>query len=127
MAKQSKMDNDNSKMSKSAGIKRAHAKAQKSVYKNDDWDLVDGLEKDAKLLDKIETKTLPDSLQNKTKEQIAFIVQQKATERTALQNEMQTINTKREAFLVEEKKRRAGSSNEPTLETEVEKIIKSQT
>jgi hypothetical protein len=124
--KQAKMDQENATMSKSAGIKRASAKAQKSVYKNDDWDLVDGLEKDAKLLDKVEIKTLPDSLKNKTKDEIAIIVKQKATERTTIQNEMKELNLKREAYLVDEKKRRATKTNEPTLETEVEKIIKSQ-
>jgi hypothetical protein len=124
--KQAKMDQANISMSPSAGLKRANAKAQKAVYKNDDWDLVDGLEKDSKLLDKIDIKTLPDSLKNKSKEEITIVVKEQQAKRTAVQNEMQMLNTKREAYLVEERKRRATNTNEATLETEVEKIIKTQ-
>ncbi len=125
-AKQVSMDYENDKLSKSAGIKRANAKAQKSVYRNDDWDLVDGIEKNVKILDMLDKNTLPDSLKNKTNEEILVIVNKKATERATIQKEITTLNIQREAFITNEKKRMATNTNEQTLETEVEKIIKVQ-
>ncbi len=125
-AKQANMDDANITISKSVGIKRANAKAQKNIYKNTSWDLVDAYEADSMAISKVDKKTLPDSLKNKTKEEITIIVKEQQNKRAAVQNEMQTLNTKREAYLVEERKRRSSNTNEATLETEVEKIIKLQ-
>jgi hypothetical protein len=125
-AKQAKMDEVNIQVNKSVGIKRAAAKAQKNVYRNNDWDLVDAYEADSTAITRVDKKTLPDSLKNKTTAQIKAMVLEQQNKRNAIQNEIQSLNTKREAYLVEERKRRAATTNEPTLETEVEKIIKQQ-
>jgi hypothetical protein len=126
VSKQAKMDHLNMAVNTNVGVKRAVAKAQKSVYKNTTWDLVDAYEADSMAIVKIDKKTLPDSLKNKSKEEITAIVKQQQTKRSAVQNEIQTLNTKREAFLVEERKKRAANKNEPTLEIEMEKTLRSQ-
>lgn len=126
VSKQAKMDEVNVKMSKSAGIKRATAKAQKNVYRNDDWDLVDAYEKDSLAIKKVDKKTLPDSLRNKSTEEITAIVKFQQQNRATAQNELLELSKKRDAYIAEEKKRKAANTNEPTLETEVEKIIKAQ-
>jgi hypothetical protein len=124
--KQAKMDQANAKMSNEVAMKRIAVKGKKNVYKNTDWDLVDGLEQDATLISKIDKSTLPDTLKNKTKEEIVKIVTEKSKERTAVQSEIETTNAKRELYLIEERKKRAANKNEPTLETEMEKTLRSQ-
>jgi hypothetical protein len=123
-AKQGFMDVANTSASKTAGLKRIAVKGNGQVYKNSGWDLVD---KNADgELDKVDVKQLPDSLQKKSKEELKVIVENKSKERAAIQQQITTTNAQREAFINAEKLKRANNKNEQTLETEVEKIIKSQ-
>jgi hypothetical protein len=123
---QGSMDVANSSINTYAGVNRAVSKSSKN-YRNSGWDLVDAKEEDKKALDKVDLKTLPDSLQKKSKAELEVIIHQKAAERAAIQKEMQDINKKREAYIANEKinKAKAGK-NSQTLESEVEKIIREQ-
>ncbi len=124
--KQVKMDALNSSAGKKTEMKRIAAKANSKVYKNGSWDLVDA-DEDGKLDDILkDRKELPDSLKNKTKEEIKAIINEKAKQRSVAQKEIVELNAKRDAFIAEERKRRANTKQENTLETEVEKIIKEQ-
>jgi hypothetical protein len=124
--KQMQMDYANSTVSKSAGLKRMSVKGKKGLYRNTDWDLVDASEENAKLIDGLDVKTLPDSLQNKTKAALKILVAQKSAERSSIQVQIATASVGREKFIATEKVRLAGTNNTATLETEVEKIIKTQ-
>ncbi|MFN8251191.1 MAG: vWA domain-containing protein [Ferruginibacter sp.] len=126
-AKQAKMDVANTSFSKEAQIKRIKTKSNAKVYKNAEWDLVDAVDKEgAAALDKMERSALPDSLKNKSKEEIKKVVEQKARERGAAQKEIAELNTKRDAYIAAEKAKRASSKTAQTLETEVEKMIREQ-
>ncbi len=125
-AKQRKMDVANSSMSKSAGLKRIKAKSNAAVYNNAQWDLVDAKKDLPEAIAKIDKKQLPDSLQNKTTAELEKIVDEKSKERSAVQKEIITLNTQRDAFIAAEKAKNATNKNQATLETEVEKIIKEQ-
>ncbi|MEO6252008.1 MAG: vWA domain-containing protein [Ferruginibacter sp.] len=126
--KQSAMDAANTTMSKSAGIKRIKAKGNAAVYNNAQWDLVDAKDRDGDgVLDKIDKKELPDSLKDKSTEELKKIVGEKSKERTAVQKEIATLNTKRDAYIAAQKAKNAtNKNNAATLETEVERIIKEQ-
>jgi hypothetical protein len=89
---------------------------------------VDAKEKDGDgFLDKIDKKELPDSLKNKSTEELKKIVDAKSKERSAIQTEIKTLNTQRDAYIAAEKAKNAtNKNNAATLETEVEKIIKEQ-
>jgi hypothetical protein len=124
---QGSMDVANLSVNSYAGVNRAVAKASPKTYNNSSWDLVDAKKDDKNIFDKIDFKTLPDSLKNKNKQQLEGIVNQKSTERTAIQNEVQDVNKKREAFIAEEKIKKAKAGNKSqTLESEIEKIIREQ-
>ena len=127
-AKQEQMDVANATMSTSAGLKRIKAKSNGAVYNNAQWDLVDAKEKNGDaVLDKIDKKQLPDSLKNKSTEELKKMVNEKSKERNNVQKEITTLNTKRDAYIASEKvKNAAVKNNGATLETEVEKIIKEQ-
>jgi len=124
---QGTMDQSNSVVSGYAGVNRIVAKASNFTYKNSGWDLVDAKTDDSAIIEKVDKKTLPDSLKNKSSKQLKAIVEQKAGERAALQKEIQQISQQRDLFINEEKaKRLKNIINAPTLESEVEKIIKEQ-
>jgi hypothetical protein len=127
-AKQVQMDEANASMSKSAGIKRIQSKSNAGVYNNAQWDLVDAKDKDGEaVIEKIDKKELPDSLKNKSTEELKKIVAAKSKERSAVNNEIINLNKQRDAYIaVEKAKNAANKNNAPTLETEVEKIIKEQ-
>lgn len=124
---QGSMDVANSSVNSYVGVNRALSKTSSKTYNNSGWDLVDAKEADKKALDKIDYKTLPDSLQKKSKAELEAIVNQKSTERAGIQKEMLDINKKREAFITEEKIKKAkAGNNSQTLESEVERIIREQ-
>jgi hypothetical protein len=127
-ARQSQVDQLNFYSNKSAGLKRVTAKSNPVAYSNAQWDLVDAVKADStgRVIVKVDKKTLPDSLKNKSKEELQQIVNAKAEERAVIQKEIQTISTQRNNYIAAEKVKAAGNKNNATLETEVEKIIKAQ-
>lgn len=127
MAMQASVDKLNYNASKGAGLKRAAVKSNAGLYKNSEWDIVDAAKDDEKFVDKLDKKTLPDSLKNKTTEELKLIVKEKSVQRAGIQKQIGDANTQREAFISTEKARNAtNKNNAATLETEVEKIIKEQ-
>ena len=128
-AKQVQVDQLNYATNKSAAIKRVTVKGKKELYKNESWDLVDAKEKEGDaVLDKLDKKALPDSLKNKTKEELKALVNQKSAERSNVQNEITRLNAQRDAYIAAERVRNINNKNDAgtTLETEVEKTIKEQ-
>jgi hypothetical protein len=121
---QGSMDKANYSLNKSAAVKRITVKGKKELYKNSTWDLVDA-EGDG-IIDKVDMKTLPDSLQKKTREQLKQIVKIKGTERSNIQKQIAGANTKRETYMAAEKMKNAAKNNTATLESEIEKIIRQQ-
>ena len=126
LALQAGMDTKNHAFSKRAFVGRISAKADTNLYYNGSWDLVDAVYDDKAILEKIDLKTLPDSLRSKSKEQIKAIITQKANERTNLQNEIRAISAKREIYINEERAKKVKDNTDQTLETEVEKMVREQ-
>lgn len=125
-AKQATIDSKNAQASKKQQIARIKTKANSKVYDNASWDLVDAKAK-GKLDEVIADKnTLPDSLKNRSKEEIKVIVEEKSRQRAAVNQQINELTAKREVYIIEERKKIAATKQENTLETEVEKIIKEQ-
>lgn len=123
---QGTMDVANSSVNTYTAVNRVAAKATPQAYNNSGWDLIDASKADDNFLGRVDLKTLPDSLQKKNRNEIKQIITAKTEERNQVQKQILAINTEREKFINEERKRRAASGNTPTLETEVEKIIRDQ-
>ena len=121
---QESTDKQNYALSKTAAAKRVAVKGEKGLYKNDSWDLVDATEKDAEMINKIDLKTLPPALKNKSRKEVEVYVKSKNEERKQIQKEIVSINNKREEFIKTEKQKTGKVS--ATLESEVEKIIRVQ-
>jgi hypothetical protein len=101
-------------------------KGKKQLYNNSTWDLVDASQSDPAIVEKLDLTTLPDSLKSKSRAEIKQLVIAKNNERTAIQKEIAAVSIKRESYLAAEKTRQSTKSNEPTLESEIEKIIRQQ-
>jgi hypothetical protein len=125
-SKQEQMDVANAAMSKKAAIKRAETKSNSKVYNNAGWDLVDRVGENEAEIEKIDKKTLPDSLQNKTTAQLKVIVNQKKKERAVIQTKIIELNKQRQQYINDQKNKSTGGTTVTTLESEVERIIKEQ-
>lgn len=124
---QASVDKMNYSASKGAALKRAAVKSNGKLYKNESWDMVDADGLDEKFIEKLDKKTLPDSLKNKTNDELKKIVKAKGEQRASIQKQITETNTKREEYITKEKTKSAlNKSNVATLETEIEKIIKNQ-
>ena len=128
MQMQKDADGLNEKFNKSTAVKRIAVKGKKELYKNDSWDLVDAAAapNGEQKLKNIPKAALPDSLRNKSDKELKEFVAVKSKERSAIQSQIEELNTKRENYLVEERKKRANTHTEANLETAMEKAIKEQ-
>ncbi|MGN6294899.1 MAG: hypothetical protein ACTHMV_19265 [Chitinophagaceae bacterium] len=124
--KQAEVDDLNKKMNQSVMAKRVAVKGKKELYYNTGWDLVDANKKDSTFYQKVDMKTLPDSLKTKSRLELKQAISKKSAERDAIQKEIESINTKRETFIATEKAKTATTKADQTLETEIEKIIREQ-
>jgi hypothetical protein len=125
-SKQKEVDKLNYSMNKSVAAKRISVKGKKSLYKNEEWDLVDADANDNTIVSKIDFKTLPDTLQTKSREELKQLITVKSKERNTIQQEIETINGKRETWIISEKAKASSATANATLETEIEKVIKAQ-
>ena len=123
---QAEVDTKNYSLNKSAAAKRVAVKGQSNLYKNDSWDLVDAAAASPKVLKSLRKDELTDSLKNKTDDELKEIIEVKSKQRTAVQAEIVSVNTQREKFLIEERKKNAANNKVATLETAMEKIIEEQ-
>lgn len=124
---QASVDKMNYSASKGAALKRAAVKSNSKLYKNESWDMVDAESLDDKFIEKLDKKTLPDSLKNKTNDELKKIVKAKGEQRASIQKQITETNAQREEYITKEKiKNVLNKSNTATLETEIERIIKNQ-
>jgi hypothetical protein len=120
------VDKMNSSFNKSAAAKRMEVKANKKLYRNDSWEMVDAYETDSTVITRMEKSTLPDSLKNASAAQLKVALQRKLAERDSIRNEIAQLSINRNNWLNEERKKRTQQNQESTLETEMEKILKQQ-
>ncbi len=124
--RQMSLDAGNAGMGSEVAAKRTAVKGNKQLYYNGTWDLVDAMDRDSTLIGKVDMKTLPDSLKNKSRTELKLIVNAKNDERGAVQKEILIVTTQRENYIAAERAKNAANNNAVTLETEVEKVIRLQ-
>ncbi|MBL56971.1 MAG: hypothetical protein CMP61_07285 [Flavobacteriales bacterium] len=73
------------------------------VYDNSSWDLIDAMNQKGFDFDKIDKKTLPDSLKTLTNEAIKKELEAKAAKRAFLQAKIKKLATKREEYIAKER------------------------
>lgn len=111
-AKQQKMleqDDNSAEYGKVNSVKRAVTKSS-HVYKSKSWDLVEAAKDENFKMESVEEEYLPEDLKGKSVEEKKQIVEQKSSEREAIKKEILTLNQKREEYVAEVKKEKAGAS-----------------
>jgi hypothetical protein len=96
------------------------------LYKNTEWDIVDAANEDKEFINKVDMKTLPDSLRRKSRTELKQVVDKKNMERAAIQQEISKLAIKRDMYIKTEKNNSSQKTQAATLETEIEKIIRKQ-
>jgi hypothetical protein len=122
--RQQEVDEKNFAMNKKAAYERTAVKGKSSLYRNSSWDLVDAYADDKEVIKKLDVKTLPDSLQKKSKGEIETVVKAKQQQRTSIQKEIAETNVKRESYIAAERAKKSNIT--ATLESEIEKIVRQQ-
>lgn len=121
MALQSKQDANAAELDEVVVVKRAVSKSSR-VYKNATWDLVDAEKEKGFSYSKIDKKSLPKSLQNKSSEELKRYVSIQAKKRGEIQQKIKELNAKRNSYVA--KKRT--ESNSKSLDKAMIKAIKRQ-
>jgi hypothetical protein len=98
MEMQSAQDNNAHEMEEGVAVKRAVSKSS-HLYQNATWDLVDATADKDFDLSKLKKDQLPEALQNKSPGEIKAHIELKKKERVQIQNQIQELNSKREAFI----------------------------
>lgn len=122
---QKEVDEANATLGNGMVAQRAAAKSMSNAYNNESWDLVDAVKSDKDIINKLDKKTLPDNLKNKSNKDLLLYIEQKQADRSAIQKEMQTVNEKRNVFIADAKKKMA-TNGKQTLESAIETSIREQ-
>lgn len=104
---QAMQDSNAYEMEETVAIKRAVSKSSR-LYKNSTWDLVDAIEEDKEIVEKVKAEDLPEELKGKNKEEIKQFLEGKKAERAKIQKEIQALNSKREAYIAEQQNDQKG-------------------
>lgn len=92
-------DNNAASYGSSNMAERAVSKSSR-VYDNKSWDLVDAAKDDAKAIVEADEETLPAEMKGMNTQQRKNYVDAKAKERSAIQTEIQTLNKKRQEYII---------------------------
>ena len=120
LANQSLQDRNAMEMEEAVAIKRAVSKSS-AYYGNAEWDLVDAADEDDFDISHVERKYLPAELQSKSDNELKAYVAEKKAERKKIQDEIQSLNTKRQKYISEKSAEEKGE-----LEAAMLKAIRKQ-
>ena len=108
-ANQVAQDNNAASISSANKVERAVSKSS-SAYKNSSWDLVDLVTENADALQTIKQADLPAALQGKSTTELKVYIEQKKVERTAIQQEIETLSKQRQTY-IDAEMQKSGDSN----------------
>jgi hypothetical protein len=95
---QSRQDKNAESYSQSNKVERAVSKST-HAYKNDSWDLVDAAKDNNEVVAQTKSEELPDEMKQMSVEQRKVYVNKKADDRKKIQDEIQTLNSKRQEYI----------------------------
>jgi predicted house-cleaning noncanonical NTP pyrophosphatase (MazG superfamily) len=119
-AQQAAQDANAMEMEADVAVKRAVSKSSR-LYSNESWDLVDAAAQPGFSIAVVKEDELPAELRNKSEKELQKYIELKQEERISLQNQIQEVNKKREAYIREKQKSEQGG-----LESAMIQAIKKQ-
>jgi hypothetical protein len=119
---QAAQDNNAESYSRSNKVERAVSKST-HVYKNSTWDLVDASKENEEVITKAKDEELPAEMKGMTTAQRKTYVNRKAAERTQIQQEIQSLNKKRQEYIATHTSQ---ESKDAMLDAAMIKAVKAQ-
>jgi len=123
MALQSKQDSNAAELDEVIVVKRAVSKSSR-IYTNSSWDLVDAEKEKGFSYGKLNKKSLPKELQNKSSEEIKKYVSQQRKKREEIQQQIKNLNAQRNAFVAKKRKQDNTKSLDKALISALKKQAK---
>lgn len=123
-ARQEMQDENAISMGQQTYLNRAASKSSK-MYSNSSWDLVDAYKNNPKILNDLTDKQLTDELKGKSKVEIKALLDKKLKERSAIQEQIQILNAKRDKY-VSEKRKEMAKDNTKALDDVMIEAVKEQ-
>lgn len=120
-ANQSRQDANAESISTANAVERSVSKTKISAYNNENWDLVDKVEKDNDFLLHAKDKDLPQELRGKKLDEKQKYVAEKAEERRRVQKEIANLSKKRQDYINQEMSK--NHKNQDDLGAAIEKSI----
>ncbi len=111
-------------LSPSASAVRSAGKAQ-GQYSNAGWDMVDAVSQKKVDVTTIEQEQLPPEMQKMSPEQRVKYVQEKATQRKDMQDQIKQLNTKRDEYVKQEMEKR-GLSDKNAFDAALRQAVREQ-
>ncbi len=122
---QEKGDRSANSLAPSAAAERSAAKAG-ACYRNGDWDLVDACKDDKQMdLSKLKDEELPEEMRTLDAAGRQAYVEQKAQERSQLQEEIRKLSQERTAYVRDEMKKQ-GLSEDKSLDGAIRRAVRAQ-
>jgi hypothetical protein len=107
-------DENAMELEEAVAVKRAVSKSSR-LYSNASWDLVDAMDDTNFDIGKIKKDELPQELKNKSTIEIERYIDEKKVERQQIQEEIQELNTKRDAYLIKNQTENASGELENAM------------
>ncbi len=123
-ARQSAQDSNAAAAAPSSGANRALSKSS-GLYRNAEFDLVDGLNEGKVKLEELPKDQLPEGLRKLSDKELAEHVAKKANERKQVQDEIKKLSVEREKYLASERAKSAEPGAD-TLDDAVLKAVRNQ-
>ncbi len=105
-------DNKAARSSKETMTKRAISKSKKSVYKNQEWDMVDAYEEAPESIQSIPENQLPDEMIGMTETEKKKYVEKKHAQRNQIQKKISALNKERNQYVQQERSKSSSTNND---------------
>ena len=125
MQLQAAQDGNAAELDEVVAVKRAVSKSSR-IYKNATWDLVDAEKEEGFSYSKLDKKSLPKNLKDKSSEELKKYVAQQRKKRTEIQQKINTLNTKRNNFVADKRKENNTKSIDKAMINAIKKQAKTK-
>jgi hypothetical protein len=120
---QSLQDRNAMELEATVAVKRAVSKSSR-LYNNKNWDLVDAYDDKDFDVNTLKKEELPKLLQGKSKKEITSYIESKKKERKEIQNKIQEVNMRREAYIAQNTKDHTNGELENAMLSAIKKQAK---
>ncbi len=125
MRKQAIQDSNAAELDEVVAVKRAVSKSSR-IYKNSSWDLVDAEKEKGFSYSKLDKKSLPSHLKNKSSAEVKRYVTEQGKKRKEIQKKINALNVKRNSYVAKQQKGNSTKSIDKAMISAIKKQAKTK-